>query len=60
MSSRRTFSYTKPHSWQRSMPRRYRPPADILAVVTAFVTGGAGFLLAVPWFGLVVQRGFAR
>ena len=22
MSSRRTFSYTKPHSWQRSMPRR--------------------------------------
>jgi hypothetical protein len=47
MSSRRTFSYTKPHSWQRSMARRYRPPADILAVVTAFVTGSAGFLLAV-------------
>lgn len=57
MSSRRTFSYTKPHSSQRSMPRRYRPPA---AVVTAFVTGGAGFLLAALWFDFVVQLGFAR
>src|SRR5207342_3976072 len=28
-------------------------PAEILAVMTAFVTGGAGFLLAVLWFDLM-------
>src|ERR1700716_4070759 len=27
--------------------------ADILAAVTSFVTGGAGFLLAVLWFDLM-------
>jgi hypothetical protein len=53
MSSRRTFSYTNPHSRQRSTPRRYRPLADILDALTAFVTAGAGFLLAVLWFDLM-------